>query len=112
MVNADGTGTVPVATSTDYEEYKGRTPDGHVIYERTGASGVTSLYAYDPDTHLTTPLVTSGGHAFFVGTTPSSKVLFRRQSGNADLYAINADGTGMIPLANTGNNEFLAAVFP
>ena len=112
MVNADGTGTVPVATSTDYEEYKGMTPDGHVIYERTGGSGITSLYAYDPGTHATTPLVTSGSHAFFVGTTPSGKVLFRRQPGNADLYIINIDGTGMIPLANTGNNEFFAAVFP
>jgi Tol biopolymer transport system component/uncharacterized protein (DUF736 family) len=111
MVNADGTGNTAVASSADFEDYKGMTSDGRVIYERV-TNNVTYLYAYNTNNNTTTPLVTSGGHALFVGVTPNGKVLFRRQSGNADLYIINSDGTGLTPLANTGNNEFFGAVFP
>jgi len=112
IVNADGTGTLPLANTTDYEDFKGITESGRVIFERTGSNSVTSLCAVNTDGTGLTPLATSGGHSFFVGTTPSGKVLFRRQSGNADLYIVNADGTGLTPLANSGNNEFFAAILP
>jgi hypothetical protein len=39
-------------------------------------------------------------------------VLYRTASGNADLYVIGADGTGLTPLATTGNDEFFAGLIP
>lgn len=108
-VNADGTGNVPLANSASFQEFfQGITASGRVIYSKENGSSI-SLFAVNTDGTGTTFLP---GGSFFVGTTPSNKVLIRNHdNGNANLYIVNADGTGSIPLANTGNNEFFAAVF-
>lgn len=109
-VNFNGTGTVALANAVDHEEFKGITSGGRVIYEKyVNSSPVPTVFAVNTDGTATT-LLTGG---FFVATTPSGKVLVRKQdNGNASLYIINSDGTGLIALANTPINEFFNAIIP
>jgi len=59
------------------------------------------------------PLATSSDGESLGGVTASGRVIFRRTIGGTqnDLFSVNADGTGLVPLATSSDNEVFAGVF-
>ena len=109
-VNADGSGTTALANSATFQEFfQGVTANGRVIYSRENGISTSLLFAINTDGTGATLLP---GGLFFLGNTPSGKVLLRNHdNGNANLVIVNPDGTGSTPLGTTGNNEFFGAAF-
>lgn len=105
-VNADGTGTVLLATSA---RYSGITPGGQVIYSTfvgPAEVGQSDLYSVNADGTGTAPLANSGNGESFRGITPGGRVIYSMNvGGQSDLYSVNADGTGTVVLANSTDVE-------
>lgn len=110
VINDDGTGRVPLATTPDHEVFAGLSPNGRVIYSTTpvvgGSSDVASVLL---DGTGTVTLAGSADNESFKGVTPSGRVVYKRDaSGQSDLYSINDDGTSPATLANSADNEDFA----
>ena len=112
-VNADGTGAITLGNSanTFQDFFRGMTANGRVIFsQENGSVSSLSLFAVNTDG---TGQARLGVRSYFVANTPSGKVVLRNNdNGNTNLSIVNPDGTGPIPLANTGNNEFFNAWVP
>jgi len=58
------------------------------------------------------PLATSTDDEAFAAATAGERVIFSRLVGTQnDLYSINVDGTGLVPLATAADNESFESVF-
>ena len=112
-VNTDGTGAITLGNSanTFQDFFQGMTANGRVIFsQENGSVSSLSLFAVNTDG---TGQARLGVRSYFVANTPSGKVLLRNNdNGNTNLSIVNPDGTGPIPLANTGNNEFFNTALP
>ena len=113
LAKEDGTGVVvALANSTDYEEFKGATPGGRVIYLRSGG-GQSGLYSVNADGTGMLVLANSSDDEYFSGTaglnpiTPGGRVIYERYIGgnNYAVYSVNTDGTGTVGLANSVDRE-------
>ena len=129
-VKMDGTDTIPlVEETTTPKAVMGVTPSGRVIYTlrvngqddlfsiKDDGTGQVTLSA-SPDHRESVNISQKGPYSGLIsgGITASDKVVFNKvtiSTGKSDVYIINADGTGQIPLTSTTTaSEALVSLLP
>ena len=111
-VKADGTGAVELGSlANTVPFFQAMTANGRVVFSReTGSVSGLSLRAVNTDGTGETLLAV---RSYFVANTPSGKVVMRdNDNGNTNISIVNPDGTGLIRVAATGNNEFFNFALP
>jgi hypothetical protein len=110
-INLDGTGQVTLTNNPDHDSFAALIGN-QVLYKREIANSVNNvqLWAVNLDGTSNRRFFTPGGPAYYVGATPSGRVLVdsRNQLGR-DVYIVEANGTGARLLAQYA---YLVAVVP
>jgi Tol biopolymer transport system component len=112
VIGADGTGvqrvTTPPAGFTD--QAPDWSPDGStIVFARSDfTTTVSDLYAIAPDGSGERKLTTGPLLSFLPSWSPDgTKIVFERReaSGSYQLYELNADGSGVVPVATSAGNN-------
>ena len=100
-VSLDGTGTVAIADDPVNETFRALLPNDVAVWSRdSGTQTGFDVYATRADGSQAVALAESLSDEFFELALPGERVLYSPVvSGQADLYVVNLDGTGRLPLA-------------
>jgi hypothetical protein len=112
IVNADGTDETLLAGGSQLESFLGVAPSGTVVFlRRPIGSQDWNIFAVNPDGTGEVPLATSPDQEFFAGLMPDGRLVYLASplvsgaSGQYDLYSIALDGSGLVRLTNTPDDE-------
>ena len=102
-IPADGSG-VEVTLATDpinSEDFAAEISGDRIIFNRTESGMQVDLYLRNSDgSGIEVPIASDLLSEDFAGETPGGRLIFDRTNGiNFDIYAVDADGTNLSPLA-------------
>lgn len=109
--NADGSGLVPLAQTSQIERVESISGNRIIYSTRTTSSSQVDLRVVSADGSGSASLAASSDTEDFVSVL-NNQVVYLRQapSGAYDLYLVNLDGTGTIALTTTPESELLLYV--
>jgi len=112
IVNADGTDETLLAGGSQLESFLGVAPSGIVVFLRRAiGSQDWNIFAVNPDGTGEVPLATSPEQESLAGLMPDGRLVYLASplvsgaSGQYDLYSIALDGSGLVRLTNTPDDD-------
>lgn len=105
LINVDGTGQRALITGDADDAGPVWSPDGQrILYLSNDASDGRELYSVNADGSdlmLLAEDINPYKHAW---SPDGTKILFNKSDGSAEIYVMNADGSGQVNLTNSPNN--------
>jgi len=115
-IKADGTGfRTLVNDSTNSVYFIDETPSGRLIFVESTNDPYYNMFSVDASCNELTNLADKVNRFSYKGETANGRIIFDRLDPNDtslyDIYSVNADGSDLVPIANSVDDEIFLKIF-